>query len=602
MPLEVNVIKTRKQNEQGIDELATDVLDSIVDPVLSVDKGSRITYMNKAAEHLFYNESSDLIGKSVWNVLPKAIQATIDFYYNKALSEGIPSTYENIKLFNIRCDIRFYPAHNGLVIFIHDKTTKWQTEELYRLSLFLLDRLNENVFLVRSDGRLFHVNNETCRTLGYSRAELIKMKIFDINPNIKAEKWKDYFADIKKKGSSSFETEFRAKDGNTFPVEVNANYIILYDVEYYCVTARDISERKQYDSIRSRLISIIESSEDSIIGQSMDGIITSWNAGAERMFGYSASEVIGKNISLLAPPGLPNETRSMLNKIKNGKHVEHFETVRVRKDGTQLDVSMTFSPIKDQSGRIVGVSSIKRDITEKKRIESELQNAMDQSELYVDLMGHDINNMNQVGIGYLQLALEKLDLKPEDRALITKPLEALENSSRLIDNVRKLQKAKMGDMGFKEMDLGDILTEVQSRYASSPGQRVKINYTYKSGCLVMASELLMDAFSNLVGNAIKHSKGPVIIDILLTRTEENNRNYCKVVVEDNGQGIAEDIKGRLFNRLSRGDTKANGKGLGLYLVKSLVEGAHGKVWVEDRVHGDYTKGARFVVMLPAVEK
>ena len=468
------------RGEKIIGEWTIDVLDSFSDPILNVDNESRIVHVNKAAIRFFEKDRSELVGKSVWNVLPKNVQSILDFYYHKALTEGKPSQYDNLKLFNRRCNVNFYPAHNGLTIFIQDYTTKWQTEELFRLSLFLLDRLNENIFLVRSDGRLFHVNNEACRSLGYTRDELIKMLIFEIDPSINVKKWNEYFNDIKKKGSITYESELKAKDGKTFPVEVNANYITLYEVEYYCVMAHDISERK---------------------------------------------------------------------KISNA-----------------------------------------------------LEDAKAQSELYVDLMGHDINNMNQVGIGYLQLALEDLDLDEKTRSYLTKPLEALENSSRLIENVRKLQLAKTGDMHFKEMDLGDVLKEVQSRYENAPSRHVKINYTPKHGCLVMASDLLIDVFSNLLGNSIKHSKGPLVIDILLTIINENDTNYYKVVVEDNGPGIAENIKSLLFTRFSRGNTKASGRGLGLYLIKSLVEDYHGKVWVEDRIRGDYTKGAKFVVMLPAAEK
>jgi PAS domain S-box-containing protein len=476
----VDVIKRRKHDEDGMGGQATDILDSIEDPTLSVNKESKIVYVNHATERLFDKERSELIGKSIWDVLPKNIRNALDFYYHKALTGGKPSKCEAIKLFNSRCDINFYPVQDGIAIFIHDITTKWHTEELYRLSLYLIERLNENIFLVRSDGRLFHVNDETCKTLGYSLDELIHMKIFEIDPSIDAEKWDDYFADIKKKGSVTYESELIAKDGKTYPVEVNANYILLYEIEYYCVAARDISERK---------------------------------------------------------------------KISNA-----------------------------------------------------LEDAKSQSELYVDLMGHDINNMNQVGIGYIELALENPDLDEKTRALLTKPLEVLQSSSKLIENVRKLQQAKAGDMLFKEMDLGDVLKEVQSGYATAPGGRVKIDYTYKGGCRVLANELIIDVFSNLMGNSVKHSKDPLAINLQLININENNRDYCKVVVEDNGPGIADNQKSRLFTRFSRGDTRASGRGLGLFLVKSIVEDYHGKVWVEDRVPGDHTKGARFVVMLPAAEK
>ncbi len=139
----------------------------------------------------------------------------------------------------------FYPVQDGVTISLRDITTRRQVDELSKLALFVLDRINEKVFLVRSDGRLFHVNEETCRTLGYTLNELIHMKIFDVDPTVKVDDWNDHFNNIKKKGHIAFESILMKKDGGLIPVEVRANYIILYGVEYYCVTARDITERKK---------------------------------------------------------------------------------------------------------------------------------------------------------------------------------------------------------------------------------------------------------------------------------------------------------------------------------------------------------------------
>ena len=136
---------------------------------------------------------------------------------------------------------------------------------------------------------------------------------------------------------------------------------------------RDITERKRTEEALSRLAAIVESSEDAIVGKSLDGTIVSWNAGAERMFGYSAGEVKGRHISMLAPPDRPCEVPALLERIKRGERVDHFETVRVRKDGRRIDVSVTISAIKDATGKVLGASAIKRDITEQKRVNEEVR-------------------------------------------------------------------------------------------------------------------------------------------------------------------------------------------------------------------------------------
>ena len=147
----------------------------------------------------------------------------------------------------------------------------------------------------------------------------------------------------------------------------------LGDERIFVGIIRDITERKRAEEALSRLAAIVESSEDAIVGKTLDGTIMSWNAGAERMFGYSAEEVKGRHISMLAPPDRPCEVPAILERIKRGERVDHFETVRVRKDGRRIDVSVTISPIKDAAGKVLGASAIKRDITEQKRANEEIR-------------------------------------------------------------------------------------------------------------------------------------------------------------------------------------------------------------------------------------
>jgi len=251
------------------------------------------------------------------------------------------------------------------------------------------------------------------------------------------------------------------------------------------------------------------------------------------------------------------------------------------------------------NGEIMGAVETMEDVTERKRAEEALQEAKRQAEMYVELMGHDINNMNQVGIGYLELTLAEPGLSENAKRPIEKALGALHDSSRLINNVEKLQRISTGKVKVEKVDIGQILADVRARYLESPGKAVTINYTPEKGCFVWANELLTDVFSNIVENAIKHSRGPVTIDIKRGEMTRDSRDYCTVTIDDNGPGIPDELKERLFTRFQRGVTRAGGKGLGLYLVKSLVESYGGMIWAEDRVTGDHSKGSRFVVVLPS---
>jgi signal transduction histidine kinase len=243
----------------------------------------------------------------------------------------------------------------------------------------------------------------------------------------------------------------------------------------------------------------------------------------------------------------------------------------------------------------------------RKRAEAELREAKAQAELYIDLMGHDINNMNQVALGFLELALQEIDkgkpLGADKRSLLETPLETLLNSSRLIGNVKKLQAAKAGGLKTRKMDLGRVLEEVKGEHSKAPGREVAISVAPEAGYLVTANELLRDVFSNLVGNAIKHSPPdrPLAVDIKVLKVTEQGKDYYAVMVEDNGPGISPEKKAELFSRLDREGRKYLVSGLGLSLARTLVEDFGGRIWAEDRVAGDYTQGSRFVVMLPATE-
>lgn len=245
------------------------------------------------------------------------------------------------------------------------------------------------------------------------------------------------------------------------------------------------------------------------------------------------------------------------------------------------------------------------DITETKRAEEALNVAKQQAELYVDLMGHDINNFNHAAMGYLELALQELEsekrLRLEDKELIERPMHALANSSALINNVRKLQRLMTEGVKTKPTDLHKIFKELEAMSFPMDDRDILINIQHLPDIMVEANELLKDAFINLITNAVKHSNNekPLTVNVKVEPVNENGQKYYRCIVEDDGPGIPDELKGKLFNRFQRGATKAHGKGLGLYLVRKLVEGYHGRVYVEDRVKGDYKKGCRFIVELPA---
>jgi signal transduction histidine kinase len=220
-------------------------------------------------------------------------------------------------------------------------------------------------------------------------------------------------------------------------------------------------------------------------------------------------------------------------------------------------------------------------------------------------MSHDINNMNMIAMGNIEFAIGRLQSKggieAEDRLLLEKSMETLQGASRLIDNVRKLRKEKLGEYKTKVIDLEIVLREAVAHYSGVPGREVTIRMSCEPGCKVHANELLKDVFLNLIGNAIKHSGGPLAIEVAAKHTVNDGIRFCTVTIEDTGPGIPDDRKRLLMGQTSASVPRGAGQGFGLRLVKSLVDDFHGRFLLEDRVPGDYGKGSRFAVMLPACE-
>ncbi|HEY3274377.1 MAG TPA: PAS domain S-box protein [Methanocella sp.] len=626
--------------------------------------------------------------------------------------------------------------NGGLEGFITDITERREDEEALRRSEARLD----SIFRSAPTGigmvinRIIReANQKLCEMTGYAREELLdhSARLFYATDEEFDRVGQVKYDMIEEGGVGVVETRWRRKDGTMIDVLLSSSPIEPADLSAgVTFTALDISRRKRSDEELARLASIVMSSDDAILSKRLDGTITSWNRGAEHVYGYRAAEVVGHSVDVIVPPERSQELRDILRRIGRGERIEHYETERLTRDRRRIIVSMTISPIFDASGRVVGASTIARDITEqkqaeralkksqyilaksqemalvgnwawnvrtgefngsdenyrifgflpaeaehslewvlscvhpddltllsslmesarhdgkrgsvdyrivrpdgsmryvntladkivrdragkvkwvygitqditeRKQTEKALEEAKARAELYIDLMGHDINNMNQVALGFLEMSLDDPGMGEETRKALSKSLESIRASSRLIHNVRKLQQIKTGGKSPTETDVDHVLRQVQAAYSKVPGTAATIRYSPATACCpVMADELLYDVFANMTENAIKHAKQAPVVDIRLGETEVDGRKYCRVSIEDNGPGIPDDMKQAVFGRMRRGDTKAKGSGLGLYLVKTLVGSYGGQVWVEDRVPGDRGHGCRFVVLLPAV--
>ena len=522
-------------------------------------------------------------------------------------------------------------------------------KSLERLATVVRDS-NDAIILFDLNGVILQWNHGAEQMYGYSEKDALGINILNIVPENKRELDRGMMNRLRRgELVKSLETQRQTKDGRI--LEVWLTITVLYDDsgKSYAIatTERDITERNKLEKSLERLATVVRDSNDAIILFDLNGVILQWNHGAEQMYGYSEKDALGINILNIVPEDKREKDKEMMNSLRRGELVKSLETQRQTKDGRILEVWLTITVLYDESGKSYAIATTERDITERNKIEGELiqareslerkvqertkelekanmglkalaeerkraedesVKAKEQTQLYLDLMSHDINNLNQTAMGFLELALNTLESKKmielDNKLLIEKPFKALTDSSALINNVRKLQRLMEEGVKTKPIDISEILKGLNVHSLYPEGRDITINIQPVPHYMVEANELLHDVFSNLITNAIKHSEEgkPVTIDVKVDPVKENGQLFYKCIVEDNGPGIPDEMKTKLFHRFQRGTTKTQGKGLGLYLVRTLVEGYHGKVWVEDRVPLDHTKGARFVVMLPAVAK
>ncbi|WP_437629964.1 PAS domain-containing hybrid sensor histidine kinase/response regulator [Sorangium sp. So ce854] len=239
----------------------------------------------------------------------------------------------------------------------------------------LIDAAPDAMVVVDEQARIVFVNIQTERMFGYPRGELIGQAIEILLPErfrqTHVARRSAFIASPKARPmGSGLELFGRRKDGGEFPVEISLSPLSTAGGTLVSSAIRDITERKRVELTMQRLAAIVDSSEDAVIGESLDGRVTSWNRGAQKIFGYSAEEMLDRPLAVLAPPGREDEEPRVLERVRRGEHIEHFETVRRRKDGRDIDVSVTVSPIYDSLGSVVGTSKVARDISERRRLEA----------------------------------------------------------------------------------------------------------------------------------------------------------------------------------------------------------------------------------------
>ena len=476
------------------------------------------------------------------------------------------------------------------------------------------------ILTIDQEGVIQEWNPAAERIFAYRKADVTgkKMDELIIPPSIR-QFYHDGLSDYLVTGVGSLlgrplELTLLRADGTEFRAELAITRNSWIDPSFYTCFIRDITERKRAEEARNQLAAIVESSDDVIISKSLDGTIVSWNAGAQRVFGYAAEEVVGQPITLLIPPERADEEPQILQRLKRGERIEHYETVRVRKDGSRIDVSLTISPIRDASGSVIGVSKIARDITERARIETQVRRLNEELEKRVAERTAQLEAINQELEAFTYSVSHDLRaplraLQGLSKALVEDYGGRLEETGKdycerivgaaarmdtLIQDLLAYSRLSRTDLALKSIDLSAVLADVKHQLESDlQDKNVELNVPEELPAVLGHRAMLGQVVGNLVSNAIKfvpNERQPRV----QIRAEDTG-DSVRLWVEDNGIGIAPEHRERIFRIFERlhGMETYPGTGIGLALVQKGVDRLGGRVGVES-VEG---AGSRFWIEL-----
>ncbi|HEY7330498.1 MAG TPA: response regulator [Gemmataceae bacterium] len=368
-------------------------------------------------------------------------------------------------------------------------------------------------------------------------------------------------------------------------------------------------QRRQTEQVRGELAAIVESSEDAIIGEDLQGLITSWNKGAERMYGYVADEVVGKPLSLLHAAQQPDEFPGLLERLRRGERIEPYQTVRLRKDGSHVDVSLSVSPIKNGQGTVIGAAKIARDIGPQKRLEHELRRQADelaeahrQKDQFLAMLAHELRNPLaplRTGVHLLRQSQTPPDVRERTHDMMERQLLHL---SRLVDDLLDVSRIVRGQIRLRHerLDLRRLVRTVcedRRPVFEQAGLTLVVDISPTPICVMGDQTRLTQIVNNLLDNSLKFARGRHAVTVRVGTDTEHRQAVLSI--RDEGIGITPDLLPRLFTPFLQADRSLDrsrgGLGLGLAMVKGLVELHGGSVTASSAGAG---RGAEFTIRLP----
>lgn len=483
-------------------------------------------------------------------------------------------------------------ATNEELVTINEELEKSREEILKRERLFksIAENIPKSVVVViGKDQRFLAIEGDLVVKMGFRAQDFIGKHASEVVPPERYESSKLLYERVL--AGEQFSVDRKGLNGEDYRIELVPLRDEANEVYAGLVIALDITDIKQAEEKSAKLAAIVTSSDDAIVSKTLDGIVTSWNASAERIFGYTEKEMIGQPILKIIPPDRVDEEPRILQQLRKGHRVDHFETKRMTKDGRLLDLSLTISPVRDSEGNIIGASKIARDISEKKRDEQRKND-------FISMVSHELKTPLTSLTAIVQLLQAKLGKNTDSF-----PGDPLKNANKQVKkmadmingflNVSRLEAGKMPIVN-KEFLLNDLVKEAIEE-TELTGIENAIHFHGEEPITVKADRnKIGSVILNLLSNAVKYSSkdSAIGVDCIIADGK------ARVGVTDRGIGINKNDIERLFERFYRVESEdtrlISGFGIGLYLSAEIVQLHQGHIWAES----EPGKGSVFYFTLP----
>jgi PAS domain S-box-containing protein len=593
-------------------------LSSIGDAVILTDSEGRVTFMNPVAEGLCGWVNAEAAGKpltDVFQIVNETTRQRVESPVDKVMREGATVGLATHTVL-VRPDGRETPIDDsaapifegngrvaGVVLVFRDVAEKRQAEELKAKLAAIIESSDDIIVSKDLHGIINGWNRGAEEILGYTAPEVIGKHVSMLMPE-------GYLEDTEKilgrvahgKRIEHYETKRRRKDGKIIDVSLTVSPIrnAYGEIVGASKVGRDITEKRRTEELREQLAAIVASSDDMIVSKNLDGVILSWNRGAERILGYTAEEIVGKPVSLLMPPEQAEDYAKILSQIRQGKAVDHYETRRRRKDGSIVDISLTVSPIRDADGNVIGASKIGRDITRQKLLEAERKEADRRKDEFLAMLAHELRNPLASINGAVQL-FGRLETEEDLEWAKDVVQRQVSHLARLIDDLLDVSRITRGKIGLRKeiVDVSPIVASAVETVRSLMEERKhELSVSLAAGSLRVEADPMRveQILVNLLTNAAKYTDAGGRISLTIRRTGDE----LAISVRDTGIGISAELLPRIFELFVQGDRSIarteGGLGIGLTLVHKLAEMHDGSVTALSEGPG---KGSEFIVRLPA---